>query len=298
MNRALVTGAAGFVGRHMVPALRNAGWHVTTLDIDGDVDLECDARTFFALDTRRFDLVVHLAAVVGGRALIEGNPLAVSVDLAIDADMFAWAIRTRPERVVYFSSSAAYPVRLQNRAAEEYILSEGDIDLLNIDTPDLTYGWAKLTGEMLAGHARAAGVPVTVLRPFSGYGTDQALDYPFPSFIARALRRADPFDIWGSGDQARDWVHIDDVVATTLACIDGEVDGPLNICTGRATTFLELMRIVAEAAGYDPAPRLLPAPEGVHHRVGDPSLLHRVHRPQVTIEVGVLRALAAASQFA
>lgn len=287
----LLTGDAGFVGRHMKPALEAAGWAVTGLDVargGGE-----DARDYFRAGLAHYDLVVHLAAVVGGRATIEGAPLSVAVDLSIDAEMFGWALRTRPGRIVYFSSSAAYPVRWQTARAR-VPLHEDMIDLVRVGNPDLTYGWAKLTGEVLASHVRAAGVPVTVLRPFSGYGPDQDLDYPFPSFIDRALRRADPFEVWGTGTQVRDWVHIDDVVAATLRCIDSDIDGPLNIGWGRATSFLDLAHLVTSVAGYSPRILTRPdAPAGVEYRVCNPTRLREVYQPTITLEQGIAQALEA-----
>ncbi len=184
----LITGDAGFVGTHF----RNA---LTEHEIVGvDIKNGLDARHFFATDNTYFDLVIHLAAIVGGRATIEGAPLSVAVDLAIDAELFQWALRTRPARIVYYSSSAAYPIKLQGHGST-HKLKESDIDLDDIQSPDLTYGWAKLTGEMLAKYAENEGLRVHVFRPFSGYGEDQALDYPFPSFIARGGRRENPFKI-------------------------------------------------------------------------------------------------------
>ena len=107
--KALVTGSAGFAGRHFREALHHRGWDVTGIDIaEGN-----DARDFFSASGDRFDLVVHCAAVVGGRALIDGPPLALAVNLELDAAMFRWALRTRPGRVIYLSSPAAYPVALQ-----------------------------------------------------------------------------------------------------------------------------------------------------------------------------------------
>jgi nucleoside-diphosphate-sugar epimerase len=288
VKRALVTGSAGFVGRHMTQALDDAGWELDTVDIVDGVD----ARDFFRQDRGRYDLVVHLAAVVGGRMKIEGAPLELAVDLSIDAELFSWALRTRPGRVVYFSSSAAYPVRHQTAAVLEP-LHEIDLCLDEVDDPDLLYGWAKLTGEILARHARDAGVPVSVLRPFSGYGEDQPLDYPFPSFIDRARRRADPFVIWGSGEQVRDFVHIDDVVDATLAAVGAEVDGPLNIGTGRATSFNQLADMVCAEAGYTPTfVNDLSKPTGVSWRVASTLRLSDIYTPKVTLEEGIHRALA------
>lgn len=295
---ALVTGSAGFVGRHTVRALRDRGWDVYGIDLQLSADCTIasvsDVRHFFRLDDRRFDLVVHCAAVVGGRTMIDGDPLTLAAeDLSIDAELFRWVLRTRPGRLVYFSSSAAYPTWLQT-GDPPYTLTEADIDLRDghhLGRPDQTYGWVKLTGEMLAQHAVDAGIPVHVFRPFSGYGGDQALDYPFPSIIARACQRVDPLPVWS--DTVRDFVHIDDVVATVLAAVEADACAPVNICTGRATSFTELARLAADAVGYTPEIEVIGGPTGVQHRVGDPTLLHTIRRPVVELEDGVARAVAA-----
>lgn len=285
--KVLITGDAGFVGRHFRTYLESRGDEIVGVDIVNGLD----ARDFFKTNDDYFDLVIHLAAVVGGRKLIEGSPLSLAVDLSIDAEMFGWAMRTRPGRIVYFSSSAAYPTILQERGLELQ-LTENAINLEHIQTPDLSYGWAKLTGEMLASHARKAGLKVHIFRPFSGYGEDQALDYPFPSFIARAKALNDPFDIWGDGNQVRDFIHIDDIVEAVFAAIANEIE-TVNLCTGRATSFNDLARIVADIAGYKPTLRHLTAePVGVSYRVGDPTLMLSFYTPKITLEDGIARSFA------
>jgi len=282
----LITGSEGFVGRNFLSFFESRNYQVTKVDVKNGVD----ARFFFATDQTHFDLVIHLAAVVGGRATIEGNPLAVATDLAIDSDLFQWALRTRPGRIVYFSSSAAYPTELQS-AQSAHQLKESDIDLSDIRTPDLTYGWVKLTGEMLAKYAREQGLKVTILRPFSGYGEDQDLDYPFPSFIARGRAKADPFKVWGTGTQVRDFIHIKDVVVGTIAAFEADVE-VANLCTGRGTNFLELAQIVMKTAKYS-APILTnpEAPVGVANRVGNPEFMLSFYQPRITLEEGVYLAL-------
>jgi len=283
----LITGDAGFVGRAFHRALAKQRHDITGIDLVNGKEV----RHFFATDDTQFDIVIHLAAIVGGRMTIEGNPLSVASDLAIDADMFQWALRTRPKHIVYFSSSAAYPIFLQ-RLAYQQKLREIDINLEHIRTPDFTYGWAKLSGEMLASYARAEGLKVTVLRPFSGYGSDQALDYPFPSFIERAQRKADPFEVWGRGTQVRDFVHIDDVVGATFAAVINDVS-VMNICTGRPTSFIELAEMVMLQAGYlAPIKNNLDAPIGVEYRVGDPTQMLQVYEPKISLEEGIALALA------
>jgi nucleoside-diphosphate-sugar epimerase len=295
--RVLVTGSAGFIGSHLVRALEARGDDVAGLDI---VDSPAhDALDFFRTDNTRYDLAIHCAAVIGGRQGIDGSPLAVATNLALDSWYFNWLVRTGTPRAVYFSSSAAYPVDLQNDYTRARALREDDIraGTFNIGRPDATYGWAKLSGEQLAEHARAAGVSVLVLRPFSGYGEDQALTYPFPALIRRAMSREDPFDIWGDGHQHRDWIHVDDVISATLAALDAGEQGPLNLGTGVATSFDELAaRIIARVGGgYAPTIRhLADKPAGVAYRVADPTRMHAVYKPGVSLDKGIARALAAA----
>ena len=296
-KKALISGHKGFVGRHFVKKLEEQGWDITGVDV---VDKNpVDARDFFRKDNTHYDLVVHLAAVVGGRATIEGAPLSVAVDLAIDSEAFQWALRTKPKHFVYYSSSAAYPIWMQGETDNSiwarpntYRLKESDIDLEAIDNPDLTYGWSKLTGEMLANHAEKAGVRVHVFRPFSGYGSDQALDYPFPSFIQRVKRKDNPFEIWGNGMQTRDWIHIDDIVDATMAAVTDNVEGPINLCTGRPTSFnglaTSMLREAKQSAVFD---HKLNAPKGVHYRVGDPTKMNSFYEPKISLEEGIYKAL-------
>lgn len=292
--KVLITGHRGFVGRHLHRAFENRGDTVHGIDIlDGD-----DALDFFRDPQEHgFDLAIHCAAVIGGRAGIDGTPLAVATNLALDAWFFRWLQQHDVPRAVYFSSSAAYPADLQNDLARPVRLRENMIrsGAANIGRPDATYGWAKLTGEILAEHARAAGRRVLVARPFSGYGSDQSTDYPFPSFIRRAARREDPFEIWGDGEQVRDWVHISDVTGAVLALLDAGEDGPVNIGTGHAVSFNELAQlvIVEVGGGYQPEIKHLYAqPSGVAYRVADPELMLRHYRPRVSLEEGIRRALA------
>lgn len=283
-----MTGAAGFLGRHFVAELQGRGYQVARCD----VTLGWDALDLFR-DEDRFDLVVHAAAREPHRAAIDGKPAGHVYNQLLDAAMFDWAIRTGQGRVLYLSSSAAYPVVYQG-SKSLYRLRESHItEFGRIGEPDSAYGWTKLTGERMAASARAAGVPVTVVRPFSGYGEDQGTDWPFGAFLARARAGADPFEIWGDGGQVRDWIHVDDVVRGALAVVDAGTDEPVNLCTGIGTSCGDLAAMVTEAAGY--SPEFQPQgdkPAGVAYRVGDPARLHRYYTPKVSLAEGIARALA------
>ncbi|WP_406122935.1 NAD-dependent epimerase/dehydratase family protein [Streptomyces canus] len=287
--RVFLSGHRGFVGRHLHAALEARGGDVTGIDL---ADGSGDALDFFRTNDTRFDLAIHAAAIVGGRASIDGSPLGVGTNLALDAWYMRWLVRTGTPRAVYFSSSAAYPVALQ-QPGDVRRLYEEDINLQYMEEPDATYGWAKLTGEKLATYAEAEGCRILIPRPFSGYGEDQDEAYPFPAFIRRARERQDPFEIWGDGSSTRDWIHIDDLIGATLALLDADVTGPVNLGWGRATSFDDLARIVCTAAGYRPQLKhRTDAPQGVHHRVSDPNRMLNHYVPTVTLEEGVRRALA------
>lgn len=291
--KVFVSGNAGFIGSALSDALEARGDEVHGLDIVNGPQF--DALDFFRTDNTKYDLAFHCAAVIGGREGIDGSPLAVATNLALDSWYFRWLARTGTPRAVYFSSSAAYPVDLQVDLARPRQLRETDIrlDTFSIGRPDAVYGWSKLSGEILAGHARAAGCSVLVLRPFSGYGPRQGLNYPFPAIISRALRREDPFDIWGDGRQVRDWIHIDDVVGATLAALDSGQEGPVNLGTGRATSFDELAAmVIAQVPGYSPTIRhLTDKPAGVAYRVADTDRMRMIYEPSVTLERGIAGAL-------
>ncbi len=309
---ALVTGGCGFVGRRMVRALLRRDYAVTIVDnLSTGLHPErwplhlripgADVVTFHHADLRcyikeappRFDLICHLAAVVGGRLTIDGNPLVVATDLAIDADFFNWITGTvRPRKVLYFSSSAAYPIALQGIVGH-CLLSEDMIAFGNsIGIPDMTYGWAKLTGEFLAGFAVAKyGVDVVIYRPFSGYGEDQDDTYPFPSIVRRVLNQESPIIVWGSGEQQRDFIYVDDAVEAALAFMDRLVPGEaLNLGSGRGVSFRSLAQTACDIFGHrveiiNDAAR----PEGVFARVGDCRRMLAYYTPRVSLVEGMER---------
>lgn len=288
--KVLVSGNAGFIGRNFTKNLEAYGHTVFGFDINGPD--KTDAREFFAYDDHQYDLLVHAAANVGGRQAIDDTPLWVAENLEIDRKMFEWAIRTKTP-VLYFSSSAAYPTYLQNKRDNPIKLQEGYINLEGLNgTPDNTYGWSKLTGEFMAAIARSKGAQVTIVRPFSGYGSDQSTDYPFGSYIEKALNNDFTFPIWGDGGQTRDWIHVDDIFFACMALVKAKVEKPVNLCTGRRVSFIELANMFMLASGK--YKNVLPDPSkptGCYHRVGDPAFLESYYKPGISLEFGIIEAI-------
>src|SRR6266542_403304 len=320
MRKILITGAAGFVGRHFtnrflangdeVHAVDSVVQHTGGIHPDNGWPMfeahDYDGFNFYHQDCRDwfrnhketdFDYVLHLAAVVGGRLMIEHNPLAVADDLSIDAHYWQWAVETKPQKTVTFSSSAAYTIKFQ-RADGYRLLKEEMIELGgDIGMPDMSYGWAKLTCEYLGKLAyHHHGLKSVVYRPFSGYGEDQDDNYPFPSICKRAIaKRGEPqITVWGTGDQMRDFIHIEDCVDGVLGTMDQIDDGEaLNLSTGILTSFKEFALAAAKVCDYEPQiVGTSDKPEGVFARGGD-TTKQQCHgfRYAITFEDGVRRAI-------
>ncbi|MFO1434309.1 MAG: NAD-dependent epimerase/dehydratase family protein [Candidatus Competibacteraceae bacterium] len=320
MKKILITGGAGFVGRHFCKYFLDQGDEIHCVDnivpLTGGINPEKGWPLFVPFDYKNFhfynedcrdwfnrvndtdfDYAFHLAAMVGGREMIEHNPLAVAEDLSIDSQYWKWARIAKPGKTICFSSSAAYPIKLQRR--EKYVLLKEE--MINFDTdigmPDMSYGWAKLTHEYLAKLAyKNHNIKSVTYRPFSGYGEDQDMAYPFPSICKRVIENygAPNLFVWGTGDQMRDFIHISDCVQGVLSTMHKIDDGSaLNLSTGILTSFKSFAKMAAYIAGYTTEViGTSDKPEGVFARGGD-TYKQKVMGFEYTIpfEEGIRRAL-------
>lgn len=312
-SKVLITGGCGFVGRHFTHRLINDGHNVTVVDdlstgirpedwptnlqVNSELKFhQMDVRDFFKESTEPFDLVFHFAAVVGGRQKIENDPLQVATDLAIDSSLFNWLIKIKSglKKVLYFSSSAVYPIAKQSEKINE-LLSEELVSFNDyIGKPDMTYGWAKLSGEYLAKFAfENYGIKSAIYRPFSGYGEDQSFDYPFPSIVNRAMETDPPMIVWGTGEQKRDFIHINDIVNIVMDTKDvlkpGEV---LNLGTGIGVSFYRLAQKCLEIVGRDMEIICdTSKPAGVFHRVANIERMLKYSTPKISLEEGIERTV-------
>ncbi len=322
--KVLVTGGCGFVGRYFVKRLLDDGHEVLNVDnliagmrwedwpirpksFDNHSWWNTDVRAWFGWNSaNHFDLIIHCAAIVGGRLNIDGDPLAVATNLSIDSEFFNWVVcaKNKP-KIIYFSSSAVYPLELQTRTnhlalSESFVIPQHQ---LRIGMPDQTYGWSKLSGEVLAQCAvKDYGADVVIYRPFGGYGEDQSLDYPFPAIIKRIVDGENPVTVWGSGDQQRDFIHIDliaDIVLETMNVLkSGET---LNLGTGYGLSFRELARIASDVLKI-PVDIVNDEskPAGVFARVSDPYKLNELYSmpdAHTALEDGIKKVAQALAEY-
>jgi GDP-L-fucose synthase len=320
MRKVLITGAAGFVGRHLTKRLLDMKYEVHAVDsiveYTGGIEpgkgwplfdpadysnfhfFKEDCRDYFKrVKDDDFDYCFHLAAMVGGRLMIENNPLVVAEDLAIDSAYWKWAKETKPVKSVCFSSSAAYPISFQKQ--ENYcLLKENMINLEgDIGMPDMSYGWAKLTNEYLAKlGCEKHGLKSVIYRPFSGYGEDQDDTYPFPSICKRAIanKGKEVLHVWGTGEQMRDFIHIEDCIDGVLKTMDLIDDaGALNLSTGILTSFKTFAKLAAEVCGYSPVILgMSDKPSGVFARGGDTTKQKKLNfNYKINFKTGIARAI-------
>ena len=274
MRHALVSGSAGFVGRHLVPKLEAAGYEVVGVDPRHKADVE-RGRISATIDQYvrdhpegRFDLIVHLAANIPDiHERIHSGHIAYS-DIPLDYAMADYVSQHPPREAFVWPTSCA------------------------VDYPDDPYAWVKLTGERVFGALKE--VPLKVLRPFSGYGGDQALSYPFPAILQRVKNRENPLTVWGSGTQVRDFIHIEDLTDAFMWAIGHfPAHTPIDIGTGIGTDFLTLARMMADAVGYSPEIRALSEKaESSRRRVANPAAAESCgFKPKISLGEGIRRAL-------
>lgn len=303
--KVLVTGAAGFLGQHFTQWHLDQNDDVLAIDNFSNANTakpkfafqDVDAGYWFQTMLKKspaFDRAYHFAAPVGGRMKIEQDPFYNADSLRLDTGFFAWAAKY-VKLAIYPSSSAVYPITSQ-RTTRHIALSE---DLVHPKSfmwhqPDEMYGFTKFVGEFLAHKAANYGLNTLCIRPFSGYGEGQSLEYPMPSIVRRALTINDPLKVWGSGTQTRDFIHVSDIVAGTLARIDQGVEGyqSMNLGTGTATSFNQVARLAADLVGYKPTIENDDTkPQGVQNRYADIKLMETYYQPKVSLPEGIRRVM-------
>ncbi len=310
-RRVLVTGGASFIGSHLADALIARGAHVRIADdlssgaVDnlrvhldaGRIDFrEGDLRdAAFAADCLRgVQTVFHLAADHGGRGYVDLNQSACATNLVLDGVVFATSVAAGVENVVYASSGCVYPNFRQMDPTEELFLTE-DTAGPPYDADNL-YGWAKLMGEMtLQALCREGKLQSASCRYFTVYGERGRENHAVIAMIARAFIRQDPFFVWGTGEQIRNWTYVADIVEGTIRAAETIRDGsPVNIGTMERIRVIDAVRQVLEIAGYSPRIELQPTmPTGPLNRVASNELAARLlgWRPEVPFSEGLRRTL-------
>ena len=311
--RAVVTGAAGFIGSHLTRRLLRDGVRVVGVDAFTDyydVALKRDNATALTAlgasiveadlndaDVDRLiagaDVVFHLAGQPGVRASW-GSEFGTYTACNIGATQrLLEAARRSPTlgRLVYASSSSVYG------NAERYPTTETDRP-----QPISPYGVTKLAGEHLCSlYAYCFGVPAVSLRYFTVYGPGQRPDMAFTRFALAALR-GDDIVIYGTGNQVRDFTYVEDVVDATVRAgtLDVGSGSVFNVAGGSHTSVNEVLQVFAEIAGAELSVRRVEAMAGDVDQTGGSTDAIRAAlkwRPEVHLRDGIARQFAWAADL-
>jgi nucleoside-diphosphate-sugar epimerase len=283
----LVTGGASFIGSHLVAALVRRGAAVRVVDdlstgrrenlapevVGGPVELRAqDLRRpeVARAACRGVEVVFHLAADHGGRGYVDRFQAGPAANLCLDGTVLREAVASGVDKVVFASSGCVYPNALQGDPAQIVYLAEDQVG--PPFDPDHMYGWAKLSAELtLRAYHRELGLKAVSCRYFTVYGPRAREDHAVTAMIARAFVRQDPFEVWGSGEQVRNWTYVDDIVEGTLLAAERIDDGSaVNLGTMERITVRQAARLTQELTGHGAPIRSRPdMPTGPLNRVAD-----------------------------
>jgi nucleoside-diphosphate-sugar epimerase len=277
MTLALVTGGAGFIGSHLVRALRARGDSVRVLDnfstgrrenLQGVAGLdvrEGDLRDAAAVEdaVRSVDIIFHLAAFISVPQSMTDPETCFAVNIGGTSSLLETARRAKVRKVAIASSTAVYGDTEIFPITEEFPLH-----------PLSPYAVSKQVTEIFARlYTRTFNLPVVPLRFFNVYGPHQRPDSHYaaavPIFIRRVLDNRS-ITIFGDGKQTRDFIFVGDVVDALLRAVASDAAGePFNVCSGRETTILDLVEQLRGFAKYPPEVKFeAPRPGDIYRSFG------------------------------
>lgn len=315
-KKVMVTGGASFIGSHLVDMLVELGAEVRVVDNLSSGKLEnlsssIEKVNFIEKDLEYsklddimklfegINLVFHLAAVHGGRGYIDTHPADVCSNLAIDHHVYEAAYRAGVEKVVFASSACVYPPKLQEKYHSDYLLKEEDCNLSDLSKPlsaDLEYGWAKLMGEIqLNAYIRQYGLKGCSLRFVTAYGPRENETHAIIALIYKAFERMNPYVIWGTGKQSRDFTYVTDIARGCILAAEKVDDGTsINLGTGRRFKLKNVADDIFNLMGFHPKIECdTSKPTGVVSRALD---INRARcllgwKPEVSLEDGLRRTI-------
>ena len=273
-TRVIVTGGASFIGSHLVDKLVTLGSNVTVIDDLSSGKKENLSQSWDKIQFKKNDLeyitkselnnlfrdqeiVFHLAAIHGGRGFITTHPADVSSNFSIDHHVFEACMNSNVKNLVFASTACVYPTELQNEIGSDYKLKEEDADPLKLDgymSADIEYGWGKLMSEMqLHAFRKQYGLKGCPVRFVTAYGPRENKTHAIIALIYKAIEKMEPFEIWGNGEQERDFTYVEDIVEGSILAGEKIFDGtPINLGTGTRYRIKEVVEMICKILNWRP----------------------------------------------
>jgi GDP-D-mannose 3',5'-epimerase len=290
MKKALVCGAGGFIGGHMVKRLKSEGYWVRGVDIKehefcelpadefviGDL---CDPRVVETVVDEGMDEIYQFAADMGGAGYIftgEHDAAVMHNSALCNLNMVHEAVRKKVGKIFYSSSACIYPESIQTDPENPGLKEEFAYPA----EPDSEDGWEKLFSERLyMAYQRNCGIEVHIARfhnIFGPEGTWCGGKEKAPAAMCRKVAEAEDggeIEIWGDGEQTRSFLYIDECIEGVRRLVESDVSDPINIGSDEMISINGLAQMVADVAGKKVGLEHIPGPLGVRGRNSENSLI-------------------------
>ncbi len=308
MKNIVVTGAGGFIGHHLVKALKAKGHHVTGIDLKYPEFEATLADRFIIHDLRKSSLdwerpvyeaeeVWALAADMGGMGFISHDHAYLMRNNAlININTLEAAAQAKVKKYLFTSSACVYPELWQNREFAAGLKEDQAYPAL----PPEGYGWEKLyTEKMCQYYHEEHHIEMKMVRFHNIYGplgTWQGGREKAPAALCRKVAEAvrekkDHIEIWGDGQQTRTFCYIEDCIKGLGLIMDSSYSGPVNLGRDEALTINDLADQILKIAGVSLKKVYVPGAQGVRGRNSDNSLLKKITgwSPEIDIAAGLAK---------
>jgi GDP-D-mannose 3', 5'-epimerase len=303
-RRAVVTGAGGFIGHHLVNRLKSEGYWVRGVDVRLPQFEATSADEFQLADLRYFesccravggvDDVYQLAADMGGIGYITAHHATLSRNnILINSNMLEAARLAHVGRYLYTSSACVYPAHLQD---DSEVGALREADAIPAD-PEKGYGWEKLFAEQLTTYfGEEYDLDIRIVRFHNIYGplsTYEGGREKAPAALSAKIacaRNGSSIPVWGDGEQTRSFCYIDDAIEGVRRIMESEETRPLNLGSSELTTVDALVDLLEDAAGKSLTKLHEPErPQGVRGRNSDNTLIRSVlgWEPGISLKDGM-----------
>jgi nucleoside-diphosphate-sugar epimerase len=277
MKTALVCGAGGFIGSHMVKRLKKEGYWVRGVDLKRPEYSETEADHFVVGDLRNpelvsritfapnqsdiysghgsFDLVIQMAADMGGAGYIftgDNDANVMHNSALVNLNMVYYCTKNKVKKILFSSSACAYPEQIQERE-DCAALKESDCFPANPDSP---YGWEKIFSEILFdSFRRNYKLDVRICRFHNIFGPESCYNNgkeKAPAAVCYKVASAEEYgevEIWGDGKQTRSFLFIDEAVEGVMRLLDSDYVHPVNIGSNEMIAINDLAKMVIDISG-------------------------------------------------
>ncbi len=303
-KKVLVTGGGDLIGSHIVQELLKQDAKVRVVEYGKPIVLKDSRIEILNGDLTKkedclravegIDYVFHAAGVTVGAAVTTGNPEgameSMVSNLILTARMLQAAWLKNVERFLLFSSSAVYPVA-------DYAIKEEEVWNGPPHQSYFGYGWMRRYFEKLGEFVGSkSDVKIAIIRPTTTYGRGDNFDpitsQVIPALIKKAAEKQNPYTVWGTGEEVRDFIHASDLARACLLILEKHaICDPVNIGSGNGTKIKEIVKIILEAADYENANVIFDSskPSTIPFRIVDASKATKLlgFTPRVSLEEGL-----------